>query len=347
MKINKVLEIINKRFAVCALAAIGVASLCVTISETSAESKGTEAKPAIPRYNITDLGSLRGGGEVNANDINDKGQVAGFAPGTGGPRGGGWHPFIWEQGKMKDLGRVPGSFEGRAYAINEKGEVFGHAIFTKGSSKSFHAFIWANGKMNLIDSYEEPRTFTIKGEKIANLRDSGNVNHRAVLYRSGKTIELGGKSTRATAINNKSQIVGSSGFATVEADFPSDSPSEQKASSRMRGRTRDTFSRAFMWEDGKIKNLGTLPKSTDSYAIDINDAGQVIGNTSNIDGDYIGGGDPFLWQNGQIYNLNDLVNQKSKSDWVLGRATALNNRGQIVGMGAYKGVGRAFLLTPK
>jgi probable HAF family extracellular repeat protein len=55
-------------------------------------------------------------------------------------------------------------------------------------------------------------------------------------------------------------------------------------------------------------------------------------------------GAPFLWEEGEMWNLNDLI--PSGAGWYLTRPTALNDRGQIVGFGVKDGKGKAFLLTP-
>jgi probable HAF family extracellular repeat protein len=65
---------------------------------------------------------------------------------------------------------------------------------------------------------------------------------------------LGGGSSRVHAINNRGQVVG--GSETVEGEW-----------------------HAFLWEDGRMKDLGTLgpPATTSSRAQGINNAGQVVG----------------------------------------------------------------------
>jgi probable HAF family extracellular repeat protein len=52
----------------------------------------------------------------------------------------------------------------------------------------------------------------------------------------------------------------------------------------------------------------------------------------------------FLWNDGVMSDLNDLI--PPDSGWVLFSAAAINDVGQIVGWGLYNGAGRAFLLMP-
>jgi probable HAF family extracellular repeat protein len=89
-----------------------------------------------------------------------------------------------------------------------------------------------------------------------------------------------------------------------------------------------------------MQDLGTLPGGTSSFAFGLNDSGQVVGDSYNASGQP----HAFVWQNGTMSDLNDLI--PPGSGWVLGNATAINNAGQIVGVGSHNGQGRAFLLTP-
>jgi hypothetical protein len=58
-----------------------------------------------------------------------------------------------------------------------------------------------------------------------------------------------------------------------------------------------------------------------------------------------GGGRAFLWEGGVMRDLNALIPEGS--GWRLVRAQAINERGQITGLGILNGEFRAFLLTPR
>ena len=86
-------------------------------------------------------------------------------------------------------------------------------------------------------------------------------------------------------------------------------------------------------------NIGTLPGIILSAAFDINDARQVVGRSWAT-----GFGRAFIWQNGVMTDLNDLI-QSVPEVWIA-VGTAINNAGQIAGYGSVQGHVSALLLTP-
>lgn len=98
---------------------------------------------------------------------------------------------------------------------------------------------------------------------------------------------------------------------------------------------------ATIWLGTTAHSLGTLG-GTNSYGYGINASGQVVG-YSDLTGD--GGTAAFLFDNGQLYNLNGLLGEGS--GWQLLAAYGMNDNGQIVGRGIYQGTEQAFLLTPQ
>ena len=89
---------------------------------------------------------------------------------------------------------------------------------------------------------------------------------------------------------------------------------------------------------GTLRDLGTLGGNS-SYAYGINDAGDVVG-YSYVDA--AGVSHAFLFENGIMIDLNDLIDPNS--GWTLTEAYAINSGGQIVGAGIFDGAEHAFRL---
>jgi len=139
---------------------------------------------------------------------------------------------------------------------------------------------------------------------------------------------------RAAAINNLNQVVGTSGSNSSAGEY--------------------AFAFLYDQDTGTLDNLGTLPSAgpgsepgLTSYGNDINNAGMVVGSswlvtalTSLVDPSKY---HAFLWENGEMTDLNDLVNLPA--DWLLTGATAINEAGDIVGTGLVNGIEHGFLLV--
>jgi probable HAF family extracellular repeat protein len=83
--------------------------------------------------------------------------------------------------------------------------------------------------------------------------------------------------------------------------------------------SKGSKSHAILWDKGKITNLGTLGRRY-SYAYDINNKGQVVGEVKTKKGIE----HAFLWQNGVMKGLGTLGGTEST-------AYGINNKGQVVG----------------
>lgn len=88
-----------------------------------------------------------------------------------------------------------------------------------------------------------------------------------------------------------------------------------------------------------MTDLGAPSGGHYSQARGINDVGQVVGFA------YVNGGRrAFLYSQGRMQDLNDLVSPAS--GWILSDANAINNKGQIVGMATFNSGVYSYLLTP-
>lgn len=159
--------------------------------------------------------------------INNKGQIAGAQWNAPSMNEEVSYGILWQDGHTTDIGSLPGKRSATPYSINEKGEVVGSA-FDSGDPDVYNAdrsFLWRNGSMI----------------------DLGN---------------LGGKTSEALAINNNSQVVGSSETSQLDSDY-----------------SHTPISHAYIWQNGHMIDLNTLiPKNSGlvlQSATGINDAGQI------------------------------------------------------------------------
>ena len=246
---------------------------------------------------MQDLGTL-GGNDASATTVNERGQVVGVSytnrspnETTGLPT---MHPFLWENGAMRDLGSLggtlamPGSFTflGGTRVVNDVGEVAGTSLLA--GDEILHAFYWSNGR----------------------IIDLGT---------------LGGSTSEALAINNKSQVVG-------------------------RARLSDTpvIRHPFIWENGHMTDLGMVAPCMNGTAWGINNQGQIVGVLSGCTDDP---GDityetAFYSETGQpMVDLNTLITSASNIHVV--DAVNINDRGEILAQGLTPdGSERAVLLVP-
>lgn len=98
------------------------------------------------------------------------------------------------------------------------------------------------------------------------------------------------------------------------------------------------FIHAVMWANGQIYDLGTLG-GTSSSASGINNSGTIVGTADVGDGDHA-----FIYSNGVMTDLNALI--PGSLGWILNSGSAIDNQGDITGIGAYQGAQHIFELQP-
>ena len=148
-----------------------------------------------------------------------------------------------------------------------------------------------------------------------------------VVWQQGRIVDLktldGGHESWANAVNNRGHLVGFASNAIYDANS-------------LQGLVTQT--RAFLWQNGVMKDLGTLG-GTDAQALFINEAGQIVGESYTINSipppNPHCGGTPltlhaFFWEEGRMVDLDTLG-----GSCVF--AYALNNRGQVVGQATLDG----------
>jgi len=224
-----------------------------------------------------------GGNNGVANQISDKGEVAGFAEnakpdkGCPSPQVLEFKPVIWIDGKAKELPAASGDRDGVALSANDSGQVAG----ASGSCASFNSITL----FNLVPLH-------------------------ALLWENGKAVDLGnlGGSTGAAQgniafdINNRGEVVGGSDLpgdttfhaflwtkasgmkdlGTLDGDFASNAIGINEWG-EVGGVSLDaSFNpRAFLWRHGVMSDLNTLIPADSGLvlmtACSINSRGEITG----------------------------------------------------------------------
>ncbi|MBW7886006.1 MAG: DUF3466 family protein [Caldilineaceae bacterium] len=317
------------------------------------------ASTSKPRYTVADLGTL-GGNFSAAYGINEKGQVVGASTSDTNT-----YAFLWDDGTMTNLGALGGDGSW-AYAINDANQVVGGSPPGTGILRN-HAFRWQGGSMQDLGTLGGPVSFAFEinnsGQAVGYAHDDDGIQH-AVLWGSGGIVDLGDldplwpNHSGAYSINDAGQVAGGS-YTDIPGQFHAfiwqngsmqdlgtlggglSSAEAINEDGKVVGASRlpdDTTMHAFLW-DGSMHDLGILGWGG-SIAYDINDNGQVVGALQTGQNAHA-----FLWENGQMQDLNNLI--PADSGWVLSEARAINNKGQIAGFGVINGQTRSFLLKPR
>jgi probable HAF family extracellular repeat protein len=205
---------------------------------------------------------VRGGPELrSALDINNRGQIVG----TANPR----YLYVYHQGDVDLCEMPPDAVTVGSVSINAGGMVCGYGAYGL-VSQGDRGFVIVDGRLEMLalpDCWSDAATGLNDAGHICGALQRWNKGPRhAYLLRDGELIVLGrlggqGGSSVASAVNNLGMVVGSSEWS-------------QNGST-----VRDL---AFLWLDGQMHELNTLADAksqgwTLQTAVDINDAGQIVG----------------------------------------------------------------------
>jgi len=272
-----------------------------------------------PSNVVDDLGTL-GGPTSMGLGINASGNVCGGSYLTSAdPHLGGLHAFRWVDGiGMVDVGVLQSVNISEAQGINAGAQLVGGSFVSIGGDSIPHAFR-ANATLTMTDlgtlggdysyAWDINDQGTITGEAA---NKAGDV-HAFIWTASGMRDigTLGGSTSLGRAINETGQIAGESAISQANAI------------------------RAFRFTDGAgMANLGTLSGGSYSSAYDINNAGQVVGesdsgpiikNDFRLKGFPLFGKHAFLWTDGT--GMKDLGHLGGGTSL----ATAISNNGVVVG----------------
>ena len=319
-------------------------------------------------YTVRDLGTLPGCFMSRGTDLNDHGQIVGWAEAPGSISKG----FIWSDGRMTELA-ADGATETLATSINNHCQVVGCAILDGWRS----SVTWSSNTVTVLGGIDKHPILGLPGNFIVGgaINDRGQIvwRTRSQDGRSVTAIRHGGQDifpdtdeTKMTiaglALNDRNEIAG--GYIRAGRSMQPfvwrdgrmieiSIPGRDKASATdisntglaigwaapSNKQTREAV--AFVWRDGEAELLGTLGGKT-SRAYGVNSQDQVVGYSAKADKSYAA----FVWNpdSRTMTDLNGLIG--SDSDWRLISAQAINNSGQILAHGLNDKKSRAVLLTP-
>lgn len=211
-------------------------------------------------------------------------------------------------------------------AINDSAQVVGSQFITDPSGFKYEqACKWQMGSLISLNPLNGSHTSIAKainemGWAVGSATSASSLKPTATLWIGTNPSNLGtlpsGTWSQANAINDFNQVVGISQITSG-------------------------FTHAFLYNlnaSGVIVSRIDLGELGGGYssAHAINNAGEVVGTSDNL---------AFIYTNGVMRDLNTLIGPSSP--WNLASANAINEDGQIVGVGSLGGDPfRAFLLTP-
>lgn len=304
---------------------------------------------------IMDLGTF-GGTESAASAINNRGQVVGLALNAlpdpfsffsfldfGSMNGTQTRAFLWQHGQMQDLGTLGGP-DAQANWVNNRGQVVGSSYTNSTPNPgtgipTLHTFLWEEGKMldlgSLGGTVSFPNAANERGQVIGQSTLVGDQTSDQFLWDKGKLTDLSTPQHAGTMII--AHWIDDSGAVVGVLTTP-----------------RKGLFHASRWKNEVVTDLGTLPGDCGSEAWTSSSKGQIGGRSYSGASDSCDGSDQraFMWENGEIIDLNALIPANSNLQLVV--ALRITERGEIAGLGVPPGVsvfdvetlGHAFLLIP-
>jgi len=330
----------GSRSLMCITAMTLFAALVIPVRLTAQEQPASQQDKKEHRYKLVDLGTFGGPvGYLNwpgAQVLRNRGAIAGAAdtstPDPNYPNTSLWlppdpfimHAFQWYNGVLTDLGALPGANSSFANWISANGLIAGLSetgvIDPLLGVPEANAVLWKKGEMINLGTLEGGvESFAtavnslgqVTGNAVNTIPDPFSpfgYQNRAFRWDEEKGMQdlgtLGGPDAAPGPMNEGGQIAGFS--------YTNSSPNPVTGLP-----TLDPF----LWENGKMLDLGTLG-GTSGFPTDLNNRGQVVGQ-SNLAGDVIF--HPFLWTKSRgMQDLGTFGGDTGTTNWI-------NDAGEVVG----------------
>jgi probable HAF family extracellular repeat protein len=161
---------------------------------------------------------------------------------------------------------------------------------------------WVITDLGTLGGESGARAINNRGQVVGWSRTAVRGPRHAFLWQAGEMRDLGtlgGPNSQAVALNNNGQVIG-------------------------RSDTRNGKTHAFLWEEGNMLDLGVLAGCGWSFAVAINDRGQVVGHCRHSQAVEVTPERAFIWERGRLVALGTLGGRSSTP-------TDINERGRVVG----------------
>jgi probable HAF family extracellular repeat protein len=246
------------------------------------------------------------------------------------------HAFVWENGQTTDLGTLPGGLGSFAFFISDNGLIAGAsengAIDPVANTPETHAVLWSNGQLNDLGTLGGTQSLgagvneagQVTGFAQNAIPDTFSIAQlgtqtRAFLWQNGVMQDLntlGGPDAFAQYVNNKGQVAGVS-YTSYTPDPNTGLPPLHP----------------FLWQNGKMKDLGNFGGTNDflgPFIYGLNSRGEVTGNMA-LPGDQTA--HAFLWNGAKLLDLN----AGGGLGGTYSQASTLNHAGEVVGLATLPG----------
>ncbi|HVK04743.1 MAG TPA: M56 family metallopeptidase [Armatimonadaceae bacterium] len=192
---------------------------------------------------------------------------------------------------VTDLGTLGGNYSA-AFGLNDRGDVVGAAnVYPRGGMG--HAFLFRDGRLRDLgagSAYRHSLAEAVNERGLAAAsayRSSYRTGEQFAFVWNGRSRRYigslpGFRHARAADINDRTQVAGTALSGRTDADGA-------------------TVARAFLWHEGRIRDLGTLGGRY-SHALALNEAGQVVGKADTPDNLTRA----FLYEDGTMRDLGTL-----------------------------------------
>jgi probable HAF family extracellular repeat protein len=237
------------------------------------------------------------------------------------------HTVVWQNGVLTDFGALPGGNSGPNW-ISDAGLISGLSqnglIDPLTGSPEFRAVLWKDGNRTDLGTFGGnnscPGAVNDWGQVVGGAATSiddqfslcfGPQQTRAFLWQDGSKQDLGtlgGPGAIAEFINDRGQVAGLS-YVNSTVNPTTGAPTQHP----------------FLWEDGKMRDLGTIGGTLVFPGVNhLNNRGVVVGGMNTV-------GDatfhPFVWDGDAIKDIGTLGGSYGAANWV-------NDAGDVVGFAA-------------